>query len=79
MKKADVEVRRQFVLTISDNDVVDNVCMYPHRRKRVQREKVVGLVKCYIPMIGRINLLTKDDLETSYVVLTATFVIEFLP
>jgi len=78
VEKADVEVRRQLVLTKGDNNAVDDVGMYPDGREWVRREEVVGLVKCSIPMIGGINLFMKDHLEASYVVLTATLVIGIL-
>jgi signal peptidase len=78
VKKADVELRSQLVLTKGDNNVVDDVGMYPDGREWVHREEVVGLVKCYIPMIGRISLFMKDHLEASYVVLIATLVIGIL-
>jgi signal peptidase len=66
------------MLTKGDNNIVDDVSLYPNGRKWVYREEVVGLVKGHIPTVGRINLLMKDHLEASYVVLGATFVMGIL-
>ena len=68
-----MEVCRELVLTKGDNNIFDDISIYPNGRKWVHREEVVGLVKCHIPMIGSINLFMKDHIVASYVVLAAAF------
>lgn len=46
--------------TKSNNNVVDDVGMYHNGRRWVHREEILGLVKCSIPSIDKINILIKS-------------------
>jgi len=43
-------------LTKGDNNVLDDVTLYPPGQPFVNREEIVGLVKGYLPCIGWLSI-----------------------
>ncbi|KAI9923918.1 hypothetical protein ASPWEDRAFT_67270 [Aspergillus wentii DTO 134E9] len=50
---------RQVILTKGDNNVADDVGLYPGRRTFVYRDEIIGLVRGYVPSLGWASLVVK--------------------
>lgn len=52
---------RQGILTKGDNNLLDDVSLYPHGQNLVSREEIVGIVKGYLPGIGYISIAMQEN------------------
>ncbi|KAF2469718.1 signal peptidase I [Lindgomyces ingoldianus] len=59
--ESDNSTARQLILTKGDNNDLDDTSLYPNGRAFVHREEIVGLVRAYIPYLGRLSLVVKDQ------------------
>ncbi|KAI0434847.1 putative signal peptidase complex catalytic subunit SEC11 [Xylaria sp. FL1042] len=50
----------QYFLTKGDNNIVDDVALYPGQRTSVYRSEVVGFVRGYVPYMGWIAIAFQD-------------------
>lgn len=47
-------------MTKGDNNNITDLVLYPPGQTYVHREQIVGLVKGYIPCVGRITIAFRD-------------------
>ncbi|KAH8697146.1 hypothetical protein BGW36DRAFT_341050 [Talaromyces proteolyticus] len=50
---------KQLILTKGENNVIDDVALYPGGRPFVYREEIVGVVRGYLPGVGWVALALK--------------------
>ncbi|KAJ6121971.1 Signal peptidase I, partial [Penicillium capsulatum] len=51
---------RQGILTKGDNNLLDDVSLYPEGRTLVSREEIFGIVKGFLPGIGYISIAMQE-------------------
>lgn len=52
---------RQQILTKGDNNVFDDVTLYPPGQLFVNREEIVGLVKGFLPCLGWLAIWLREN------------------
>ncbi|KAL4876706.1 hypothetical protein BJY04DRAFT_222881 [Aspergillus karnatakaensis] len=51
---------QQFILTKGDNNLIDDMLLYPDGQDYLTRDEVLGFVRGYVPFIGWIVLVLQD-------------------
>ncbi|KAI1469842.1 uncharacterized protein F4812DRAFT_304712 [Daldinia caldariorum] len=50
----------QLILTKGDNNEMDDVALYPGKRRYVYRDEIIGVVRGYIPYLGWITICLNE-------------------
>ena len=62
-------------MTKGDNNEINDIPLYPQGRSSVYREEVIGVVRGYVPYVGRITLMMKENPKLLSIVCTALVVV----
>lgn len=65
---------KQKILTKGDNNAVDDRGLYPPGKNYVEREEVVGVVRGYVPMLGRVSIAFKESVWAKAALMVLAFV-----